>query len=56
MLQYYEGIGLMPEAPRTESRRRLYNDSAVDRLGFIRHARELRFEVYVIRDLLNLAG
>jgi DNA-binding transcriptional MerR regulator len=56
MLEYYEGIGLMPEAPRTESKRRLYNDGAVDRLGVIRHARELDFEVHVIRELLNLAG
>lgn len=55
MLQYYEGIGLMPEAPRTESKRRLYNDGAVDRLGVFRHARELDFEVHVIREMLNLA-
>ncbi|MBS0232519.1 MAG: helix-turn-helix domain-containing protein [Proteobacteria bacterium] len=53
-IRYYEGIGLMPEAPRTEGRRRLYDDRAVDRLAFIRHARELGFEVEVIRELLNL--
>lgn len=55
-IRYYEGIGLIPEAPRTESKRRLYDDRAVDRLGFIRHARELGFEVDVIRELLNLSG
>jgi DNA-binding transcriptional MerR regulator len=55
-IRYYEGIGLMPEAPRTEGKRRLYDDRAVDRLGFIRHARELGFEVDVIRELLDLSA
>jgi DNA-binding transcriptional MerR regulator len=55
-IRYYEGIGLMPEAPRTASKRRLYDSRAVDRLGFIRHARELGFEVDVIRELLDLSA
>lgn len=55
-IRYYEGIGLMPEAPRTESNRRVYDNRAVDRLGFIRHARELGFEVDVIRELLDLSA
>jgi DNA-binding transcriptional MerR regulator len=54
-IRYYESIGLLPSPSRTESNRRLYDDQAVARLKFIRHARELGFEVDAIRELLNLA-
>lgn len=54
-IRYYESVGLLPCAPRTESNRRLYDDLAVKRLKFIRHARELGFEVDAIRELLDLA-
>jgi DNA-binding transcriptional MerR regulator len=54
-IRYYESIGLLPSPSRTESNRRLYNARAVARLKFIRHARELGFEVDAIRELLDLA-
>lgn len=54
-IRYYEDIGLLPAAPRTESNRRQYDGRAVRRLKFIRHARELGFEVEAIRELLHLA-
>jgi DNA-binding transcriptional MerR regulator len=54
-IRYYESVGLLPAAPRTESNRRQYDDNAVKRLRFIRHARELGFEVEAIRELLDLA-
>ena len=54
-IRYYESVGLLPPAPRTESNRRQYDDNAVKRLKFIRHARELGFEVNAIRELLDLA-
>jgi DNA-binding transcriptional MerR regulator len=54
-IRFYEQIGLMPAAPRSESNRRLYGSEAVRRLRFIRHARELGFEVKAIRQLLALA-
>jgi DNA-binding transcriptional MerR regulator len=54
-IRYYESIGLLPSAPRTASNRRQYDDQAVKRLKFIRHARELGFEVDAIRELLDLA-
>lgn len=54
-IRYYEGIGLLPAPPRSEGNRRLYGAKAVDRLRFIRHARELGFEVEAIRELLGLA-
>jgi Cu(I)-responsive transcriptional regulator len=54
-IRYYESVGLLPKPPRTESNRRQYDESAVNRLKFIRHARELGFEVDGIRELLDLA-
>ena len=54
-IRYYESVGLIPAAPRTDSNRRTYGDAALRRLRFIRHARELGFEVDAIRQLLQLA-
>ena len=55
-IRYYESVGLLPAPERSEGNRRLYGPKAVDRLRFIRHARELGFEVGAIRELLDLAG
>lgn len=55
-IRYYEEIGLLPAAPRTDSNRRTYDDSDVRRLKFIRHARELGFDLEAIRELLALAA
>jgi DNA-binding transcriptional MerR regulator len=54
-IRYYESVGLLPQPPRSEGNRRLYGTEAVDRLRFIRHARELGFEIDAIRELLDLA-
>lgn len=54
-IRYYESIGLLPQPPRSDGNRRLYDASALNRLRFIRHARELGFEVDAIRELLALA-
>jgi DNA-binding transcriptional MerR regulator len=53
-IRYYEEVGLLPEPPRTEGNRRLYGNPHLKRLAFIRHARELGFEVEAIRTLLDL--
>lgn len=53
-IRYYEGIGLLPAPVRTEANRRLYGPADMRRLAFIRHARELGFEVEAIRTLLTL--
>lgn len=55
-IRYYESIGLLPVPPRTSSNRRTYVAADVQRLRFIRHARELGFEIDAIRQLLALAG
>lgn len=54
-IRFYEQIGLLPEPDRTESDRRLYDDPAVRRLSFIKHARQLGFSVEAIRALLVLS-
>lgn len=54
-IRFYEGIGLLPEPLRTESDRRVYDQTAVDRLAFIKHARQLGFTVEAIRSLLDLS-
>lgn len=54
-IRYYEKIGLMPPVPRTEGNQRRYGKASVDRLRFIRHSRDLGFEITAIRDLLRMA-
>lgn len=54
-IRYYEEVGLLPSPARTDSNRRSYDASAIQRLRFIRHARELGFEVEAIRQLLTLS-
>lgn len=53
-IRYYEQIGLLPAPPRSDGNRRLYDDADLKRLAFIRHARELGFEIESIRTLLHL--
>jgi DNA-binding transcriptional MerR regulator len=53
-IRYYEQIGLLPKPPRTKSNRRHYDAADLHRLVFIRHARELGFEIVAIRALLTL--
>ena len=54
-IRYYEQIGLLPEVERTAGNQRLYSRKTLDRLSFIRHARELGFPLDAIRDLLSLS-
>jgi DNA-binding transcriptional MerR regulator len=54
-IRYYEQIGLMPEPGRTEGGQRRYGDAELDRLSFIRHARQLGFPLDAIRELLALS-
>lgn len=53
-IRYYEGIGLLAAPSRSEGNQRSYEPSDLNRLAFIRHARELGFEVDSIRTLLSL--
>lgn len=53
-IRYYESIGLLPAPPRSEGNRRTFGADDLKRLGFIRHARELGFDLDSIRTLLAL--
>lgn len=53
-IRYYEEIGLLPAPVRSEGNRRYYGADDLHRLTFIRHARELGFEIEAIRTLLSL--
>jgi MerR family mercuric resistance operon transcriptional regulator len=54
-VRYYEKIGLLPPPPRTGGGHRLYSNSHVKRLVFIRRSRELGFTLREIRNLLDMA-
>lgn len=53
-IRYYEQVGLLPPVARSEGNRRAYTASSLQRLAFIRHARELGFDLEAIRQLLTL--
>lgn len=54
-IRYYEQIGLLCEPGRTEGGQRRYGTADLDRLAFIRHARQLGFSLDAIRELLDLS-
>jgi MerR family copper efflux transcriptional regulator len=53
-IRYYESIGLIPEASRTESGYRTYSDKDVETLSFIHFSRNLGFSVKDVSRLLDL--
>ena len=55
-IRYYEREGLLPEPPRLSSGYRLYTDSMVRRVRFIKRAQEIGFSLAEIRELLSLRG
>ncbi|MBT8411435.1 MAG: helix-turn-helix domain-containing protein [Octadecabacter sp.] len=54
-IRYYEQIGLLPEPGRTGGGQRRYGEDDLDRLAFVRHARQLGFTLEAIRELLDLS-
>jgi len=53
-IRYYEKIGIMPSPPRSDGGYRLYRDSQLRRLSFIRRGRQLGFSLKDIRRLLGI--
>lgn len=54
-IRYYEQMGLISAPDRTEGNQRRYETSDLERLTFIRHARDLGFPIEAIRELLMLS-
>jgi DNA-binding transcriptional MerR regulator len=54
-IRYYEQIALVPAPERSAGNQRRYGASHLERLAFIRHARELGFSLGAIRELLGLS-
>lgn len=55
-IRYYEQMGLLPSVGRTEGNQRRYGLPGLERLAFIRHARDLGLPIGVIRELIALDG
>lgn len=54
-VRYYERIGLLPAPRRTAGNYRAYSATHLNRLSFVRRARDLGFSIEQLRDLLSLA-
>jgi Cu(I)-responsive transcriptional regulator len=53
MIRYYEDIGVLKKATRSEAGYRLYNQAQLQQLGFIRRSRNLGFSMAEIQSLLK---
>jgi DNA-binding transcriptional MerR regulator len=53
-IRYYEEIGLLPRADRSDSGYRRYDEQGAERLGFIRRAKTLGLFLDEIRDILSV--
>lgn len=53
-IRYYEKMGLMEVPDRNEGNQRLYDTKALERLSFIKHARDLGLTIEAIRELIIL--
>ena len=54
MIRHYEDIGLMPKVARTTAGYRIYRESDIHTLRFIRRSRDLGFNMKEIAGLLGL--
>lgn len=54
-IRYYESIGLIDPPARSEGGQRIYDAKAVERMRFIRHARDLGFPLNAIREMIALS-
>ncbi|ANL27633.1 MerR family transcriptional regulator protein [Rhizobium phaseoli] len=54
-IRYWEQTGLLAPSGRSEGNQRRYTQDGLDRLAFIRHARDLGLSVDAIRDLIDLS-
>ena len=55
-IRYYERIGVLEAPRRGEGGHRIYGQDHLDRLAFVRRARDLGFSLDAVRSLLSLSG
>lgn len=55
-IRYYEETGLLAAPERTEGNQRRYDAAGLERLNFIKHARDLGFSIDAISQLIELQG
>jgi DNA-binding transcriptional MerR regulator len=55
-IRFYEQKGLLPEPERTVGNQRRYTTAALNRLAFIRHARDLGLPLDDVAVLISLEG
>ena len=55
-IRFYEQKGLLPEPERTAGNQRRYTPAALNRLAFIRHARNLGLPLDDVAALISLEG
>ena len=55
-IRWYEQAGLIDEPGRTEGNQRRYGGADLERLAFIRHARDLGLGIEAIRELIELGA
>jgi len=53
-IRYYEEVGVLNKPERTQGHQRRYNAAALERLRFIKHARDLGFTIQAIESLIQL--
>ena len=54
-IRYYEAFGLLPKAARAASGHRTYSDRDIQRLRFIRRAKQIGLPLASIRQITNYA-
>lgn len=54
LIRHYESIGIIPKAQRTSSGYRVYSDSDVNILKFVKKSRDLGFPMKDIKKLVSL--
>ena len=54
LIRHYESLGIIPKASRSESGYRVYSDSDVHILTFVKRARGLGFSMKEIKKLVGL--
>jgi Cu(I)-responsive transcriptional regulator len=54
-IRWYERVGVLPAPERTSGNYRTYGAAHLERLSFVRRARDLGFTLDQVRELLQLA-